>query len=281
MAERGRGHLLLAIVERLHGSHRIAQLGRLLEPLAVGCAHHPGPQRLDELVVLAFQKQPRHVHRAAVLLRRANRVHARRDASLDVVFEAGPAALPGNHFVARPDPEQPVRERHGLAREMRGQKRARVEAAVALDAPRHQHARKRLVGRQLQVGIVLVVAQQDVVFRRPLLDQVVFEGERLHDRVGDDDVEPRHLVEERIGLRIAAVGAEIVTDAVAQRPRLPDVNRVAGGVEVQIDAGLLRQPGNLLLEFVDAHTGTMTRFFSVSEPFIIRRPSPRVRPACR
>ena len=41
-----------------------------------------------------------------------------------------------------------------------------VEVAVALDPAGDQHARERLAGRQLQVGVVLVVAQQDVVARR-------------------------------------------------------------------------------------------------------------------
>ena len=53
-----------------------------------------------------------------------------------------------------------------LRAERRRQERAGVEVVVALDAPRDQHARKRLARRQLQVGIVLVVAQQDVVSRR-------------------------------------------------------------------------------------------------------------------
>ena len=91
-------------------------------------------------------------------------------------------------------------------------------------------------------------------FGRALLDQVVLERQRLDDRVGDDDLEPDDLVEQRVGLRIRAVGAEVVADAVAQRARLADVNRVALRVEVQIDPGLLRQPGDLFLEFVDGHT---------------------------
>ena len=53
---------------------------------------------------------------------------------------------------------------------------------------------------------------------------------------------------------IGAVGAQIVAHAVAQRPRLADVDRLAGRVEVQIDPGLLGQPGDLILEFVDGHT---------------------------
>ena len=54
-----------------------------------------------------------------------------------------------------------------LRAERGGQERAGVEVVVALDAARDQHARKRLAGRQLQVGVVLVVAEQDVVLRAP------------------------------------------------------------------------------------------------------------------
>ena len=53
---------------------------------------------------------------------------------------------------------------------------------------------------------------------------------------------------------VAAVRAQVVADAVAQRPRLADVDRVAGRVEVQVDPGLLGQPGDLILEFADGHT---------------------------
>ena len=65
---------------------------------------------------------------------------------------------------------------------------------------------------------------------------------------------PDDLVEQRVGLRIGAVRAQVVADPVAQRARLADVNRVAIRVEVQIDPGLLGQPGDLFLEFVDGHT---------------------------
>ena len=41
---------------------------------------------------------------------------------------------------------------------------------VALDPTGDQNARKRLAGGQLQVGVVLVVPEQDVVPRGPLLD---------------------------------------------------------------------------------------------------------------
>ena len=98
-------------------------------------------------------------------------------------------------------------------------------------------------------------------FGAALLDEVVLERQRLDDRVGDDDLEPGDLVEQRVGLRARAVGAQIVADAVAQRARLADVDRLARRVEVQIDPGLLGQPGDLILEFVDGHT-LLCRVFS-------------------
>ena len=79
-------------------------------------------------------------------------------------------------------------------------------------------------------------------FGASLLDQVVFERQRLDHRVGDDELEPGNLVEQGIGLGIGAVGAQIVPDPVAQRPRLAHVDGFARRVEVQIDPRLLGQP---------------------------------------
>ena len=50
-----------------------------------------------------------------------------------------------------------------------------------------------------------------------------------------------------------AVGAQIAAHAVAQHARLADVERVAGVVVVDVDAGLLRQAGDLGLEITDRH----------------------------
>ena len=154
-----------------------------------------------------------------------------------------------------------MRQRHRLAREASGQERSSVEAAVALDVPRDEDPRKRFVGRQLQVRIILVVAQQDVVFRRPLLDQIVFERQRLDHRIGDDDLEPGDFVEQGIGFRVGSMSAEVIAHPIPQRARLPDVNRVAIRVEVQVDPWLLGQPADLFLQFVNGQNRyTMSRF---------------------
>ncbi len=134
-----------------------------------------------------------------------------------------------------------------------GQERAGVVVAVALDAPGDEHPRERLAGGQLQVGVVLVVAQQDVVAWRPLLDQVVLEGERFHHRIGDDDLEALGFVEQGIDARAGAVGAEVAADAVAEHAGLAHVERVAGVVVIDVDARLLGEAGDLGLEITDWH----------------------------
>ena len=73
--------------------------------------------------------------------------------------------------------------------------RAEVARAVVLQPPRHEHARERLLHRDLDVRIRLVVAQRDVEPRAVLLDQVRLEhqGVRLgrdHDRL--EIGHPRH-----------------------------------------------------------------------------------------
>ena len=102
-------------------------------------------------------------------------------------------------------------------------------------------------------GIVLVVAQQDVVARRSLLDEVVLERQRLDDRVGDDHFEARRFIEQRVVARAHAVGAEVRARPIAQGPRLADVERLAFRVVVEVDARLLRQPGDLLLQILNGH----------------------------
>ena len=153
VAELGRRHLLLAIAAASapSASHRAAA-----PPPRTARRSAASSIRAVQRLRSARRSCPSRNSRVSSTarpysLRRADRVDARRDAALDVVLEARPVALAGDHLVARPDAEQPVRQRHRLAREARRQERAGVEAAVALDAARHQHARKGLVGRQLQV----------------------------------------------------------------------------------------------------------------------------------
>ena len=93
---------------------------------------------------------------------------------------AGEVHLAGRHQeVAVDEMHQPVGQ---VGREVGTE----VAGAVLPDPPRDVDARV-LLGRQLDVGVGLVVPQQDVEARLPLLDEVVLESQCLL-LVIDEDV---------------------------------------------------------------------------------------------
>ena len=114
-----------------------------------------------------------------------------------------------------------------------------VSAAVFAQAAGDVNPRPALAQSELHVRISLVVAQQDVEARLALLDQIVFERQRLF-VVGDDDVvDVDRLAHQRSGLGVfPAAFVEIAGHAAAQVLRLAHIDDLALGVLVEIHAGL-------------------------------------------
>ena len=253
VAELGRRHLLLPVAERLHRPHGVPVVRRLLVALLVGRGAHAAVEAVEHLLRLPLEEQARVPDRLRVLRLAADLGDARRDAALDVVLQAGAAALPRDDLVARTDAEQAVREGHRPPGERGREERAGVVVAVAGHLPRHEHAGEALGRRELQVRVVLVVPQEDVEPRRALLDQVVLEGEGLDERVRDDDLQAGDLVEQGVGLGARAVRPEVAPDAIPERPRPAHVDRLPAAVVVQVHSRLLRQPADLLPEITNGH----------------------------
>ena len=251
IAELHRRHLLRALLHRFDGAHCIAQLRRLFVSLFRRGAQHAIFQLIGKLLVAPLEKQFGVVDGDGVTLRTADRHDTRSETPFDVVFETWTRTQTGDHFVAGANAKHFVRQSHRPARKLGRQKGTRIQIAVALYRSRDQHAWERLGGRQLQVGIVFVVAQQDVVARRALLDDVVLERQRFDDRVGDDHLDARRFIEQRIVARAHAVGVQVRARPIAQGAGLADVKRLSVGVVIDINARLLRQPGNLVLEVLD------------------------------
>src|SRR4029434_5485815 len=101
---------------------------------------------------------------------------------------------------------------------------------------------ERLSGRQLKIRIGFVVAEQNVVFRRALLDEVIFESQRLDDRVSVTHLEPCRFVEERINSWTRSVGAKIAPHPIAEDPRFADVQSLPLPVGIQVKAGVVPPP---------------------------------------
>ncbi len=88
------------------------------------------------------------------------------------------------HFAGR-NLEVAMNEVHQPVRQVAGKIRAVVSGAVLDQAARHVHARILFVG-ELDVRKRLVIPQQDVEARLPLLDEIVLERQRLFVVVDQD-----------------------------------------------------------------------------------------------
>ena len=100
-------------------------------------------------------------------------------------------------------------------------------------------ARPALAEGELNVGIRLVVAEQNVEARLTLLDEIVLEGERFF-VVGDDDVvDVDGLAHQRARFRVLpAAFVEVAGHTAAQVLRFAHIDDLAFGVFVEIHAGL-------------------------------------------
>ena len=116
--------------------------------------------------------------------------HARRQAALDVVVEAGnPRVAAGLRPLARPIREDAVEHVEGLAHLLRIRVRPEVDDAAAVALAREHHARVVVVDRDGDVRERLVVAQLDVEGRPVALDEVLLQVQRLDLVRGDDHLE--------------------------------------------------------------------------------------------
>ena len=136
----------------------------------------------------AFEKQPDIADRVRVGLVRRQPLHAGPEAAMDVVLQTRRFVNPAEIDLARRNLKEPVNKVHEPVRQIARKVRPIVRAAVLPKPPRHIHSRKLLSG-QFDVGIGLVIAQQDVETRLVLLDQIVFERQRFFVVVDLDEID--------------------------------------------------------------------------------------------
>ena len=115
----------------------------------------------------------------------------------------------------------------------------------------------------LMYGIRLVVAQQDVEARLVLLDEVVFERQRLFFVVDQDVVDVARFGDQGAGLDVGQlVLGKVAADAVAQALRLAHVDHAAAGVFVQVHAG---RKGKLRYFFSEFHGGGLLSLYGAAK----------------
>ena len=163
VAERGRGHLLLARAERLDRAEGVARLRRTLELFVGGRLVHPPPEIDLQLVGPSLEEEFRVGDRRRRIPPRRDLADAGGDAQLDVMLEAGPARSPSIASLQDRIPNSRW-VRLIVRRAKDAGRNGPIDVAVArVDAAGDKHPRKPLAGGHLQVRIVLVVAEEDVV----------------------------------------------------------------------------------------------------------------------
>jgi hypothetical protein len=133
---------------------------------------------------------------------------------MDVVLKARLGVEARQVHLARRHLEMTMDEVHEPVRQVRRKVRAEVRRAILPEPAGDVHARVFLIG-QLDIGIRLVVAEQDVETRLVLLDQVVFERQRFFLVIDQDVVDVARLRDQsaRLDVRQLVLGEELRTRA--------------------------------------------------------------------
>ena len=232
------GRDLLRRLQPLQGPDLVAQGGRLLEALLDRHALHVGAQATHHLLGAPLQEETGVVAGLPVALERADLLDAGGDAALDLVLEAGPGAAAVQRLLAGADAEQ-LPDEPGRLPSQAGRDVGPAIGVPVLRGPAHDvEARVVLLEGQPEVGMILVVAEADVVQRLVALDEVVLESQRLHLGVGDHELEIGDVLDHPGLVELRRAGSlEVRPHPVAQHPGLADVDDRAVYALEQVDPG--------------------------------------------
>ena len=197
----------------------------------------------------AFEEELRVADGLRVDLGRGESFDAGAEAAMNVVLQAGAGMVAREIDLAAGEEKAAMDEFDDAVGEIAGKVRAVVGGAVLAQAAGDEDFGEAVGEGELDVGVGLVVAQQDVEARLALLDEVVFEGERFV-LVGDEDVvDVDGLAHERAGFGVGLRGfKQVGADAGAQVLGLADVDDLALGVLVEVHAGLGGEGADFLVE---------------------------------
>jgi hypothetical protein len=198
---------------------------------------HLGVQLDGQLAAAPIQKQ-RGAAQAVGILGGRDEAYAGRTAALDLVLQAGSAAVAKNAVLAGAQLEQTMDRVQGLAHGDHAGKRAEVSTRPTATAAVEGNAGIGLAGTDMDVGIALVVAQQHVVARPQRLDQLVLQHQRLALAARHGHFDGRDLRNHRRQARLARAAAEVARHPLLQRGGLADVEHGTVGRQHAVDAGL-------------------------------------------
>ena len=188
--------------------------------------------------MFAFQEQLHVLHCFGISRRSGQVFDAWTQAAFDVVLQAGTRMEARQVDLARGYEKVAVNQVHNAIGQVGGEVRAVIKAAIFPQAAGDVNAGKALPRRQFYIGICLIIPQKYVVARLFLLDEVVFQRQRLFFVINDDVLNIYGVTQQGISLRLgihplAKIGAHPRPQALG----LTYINHLAGGVFVQVNSG--------------------------------------------
>jgi hypothetical protein len=229
----------LLFAHPVQGLHLVAMESRLLEAQRVGGRLHARADAGEQLVVLALQEH-RRADDVGGVIGCADRLHARPATAADLVQQAGPRAVGEHRVLAGAQAEHLLQDVHALAHRVGIGVGPEVAVGLVGRPPVIAQARVGMPGEH-DIGVGLVVAEEDVVARRQALDQVVFQDQGLG--LGARHVDARVLDarHHQSDARAEVAFLEVTRYPLLQVARLADVEHLARLAEHAVDAGQVGQ----------------------------------------
>src|SRR5713101_7798624 len=237
----GAGVGVLALADLDEGLDLVAVDRRLLVAPRVGGLLHAGLEPLERGVAASLQVELSALH--VFRVSGGGYVsHAGRGAAPDLVEKAGPRAVLEDRIFAGAQPKHPLQQLDALAHRARVRKRTEVVVGL-VHRPAVKAETREFPAAHHQVGIGLVVAEQDIVARAERLDEIVLEDQRLRFGAGDRDLDRRDLRQHHGDARAVLRFLKIRRDALFQVARLADIERLPLPADHAVHARQTRQGG--------------------------------------
>ena len=216
---------LLPLHELLHIADAVPQQRRLLKAHLARSLRHFLPEPGDHRLAFAAEEIHHLLDNRAVFLRRRF-ARAGGETFPKLMMQAGAAILiRAENPCAGAQRKQPAQHGEHLAHARRAHVRAEVFRPILLHAAYQLHARIILPGIDAQIGVVLVVLEEDVVLRPVQLDEVALENQRLQIAVAEHHVEVIDALHHRAHLdRVLPTLMKILADAVLEVDRLAHID---------------------------------------------------------
>ena len=248
---------LLAFHQVLRIADSVTQHRRLFKPHLLRRLIHLCGQAVDNLTALSAQEVDDLAHDRAVFLRRRQR-RAGRKALAELMMQAWAQVHIGFHLHrAGTQREQPAQHIHHLAHAGCAHIGSKILRLILFHPPNQLNAGIILRRIDAQVGVMLIVLEQDIILRLMELDEVTFKNQGFQICVAQHDIK---IIDSRNHSayfdRMCLGMGEILADAVFEVDRFTDIDDPALAFH-EITARTSRQFFNFQFEQV-IHAGFLS-----------------------